>query len=327
MRSIALVLAISIVCLGHAHADPAADAKVHIDRATELHAKGNFGDAAAELELAYTLDPTPDLLFALGQVSVKVNHCGRAILYYKRFLATHPESGPADAASEAIESCKSAAEPEPDHVAAATAAHSAGKLADAQAELVVAYTLDPKPDLLYALGQVYVQRGECPEAIAYYERFVAARTEGSATDQAKQAIASCKANPHGVVASQAPAPLDVPKPPPEQPHDRAPFYKDIVFDALVAGGLACAVFGGIEYKAALGKLDDADHAPTYPEQQALVDDAHGKRNLALAFGAGGVALLGAGVVRFVLHGRGEAAGGVAIVPAARGSFVTWSRRF
>jgi len=326
MRSTPVVLAISIVCLGRAHADPAADAKVHIDRATELHAKGNFGDAAAELELAYTLDPTPDLLFALGQVSVKVNRCGRAILYYKRFLATHPESGPADAATEAIENCKGAAAPEPDHLAAATAAHSAGKLGDAQAELVVAYTLDPKPDILYALGQVHVQRGTCTDAIAYYERFLAARPEGGPADQAKQAIESCKANPHGVVATPTtPPPLDLPKPP--EPRDRAPFYKDIVFDALVGAGIACVVVGGIEYKAALGKLDDADHAATYPQQQALVDDAHGKRTLALAFGAGGVALLGAGVVRFVLHGRAEAAGGVAVVPSARGSFVTWSRRF
>jgi len=325
MRSTGLVIAITIVCLGRAHADPAADAKVHIDRATELHARGNFGDAAAELELAYTLDPTPDVLFALGQVSVKVNRCGRAILYYKRFLGTHPASGPADAATEAIENCKGAAEPEPDHVAAASTAHAAGKLADAQAELVLAYTLDPKPDLLYALGQVHVQRGECTDAIAYYERFLAARPEGGPADQAKQAIETCKANPHGVVATATPAPLDLPKPP--EPHERAPFYKDFVFDALVAGGVACAVLGGIEYKAALGKLDDADHAPTYPEQQALVDDAHSKRTVALALGAGGVALLGAGVVRFVLHGRGEAVGSVAVVPAARGSFVTWSRRF
>jgi len=325
MRSTGLVIAITIVCLGRAHADPAADAKVHIDRATELHARGNFGDAAAELELAYTLDPTPDVLFALGQVSVKVNRCGRAILYYKRFLGTHPASGPADAATEAIENCKGAAEPEPDHVAAASTAHAAGKLADAQSELVLAYTLDPKPDLLYALGQVHVQRGECTDAIVYYERFLAARPEGGPADQAKQAIETCKANPHGVVATATPAPLDLPKPP--EPHERAPFYKDIVFDALVGGGVACAVLGGIEYKAALGKLDDADHAPTYPEQQALVDDAHSKRTVALALGAGGVALLGAGVVRFVLHGRAEAVGSVAVVPAARGSFVTWSRRF
>jgi len=328
MRSIGPVIAMSIVCLaGDAFADPAADAKAHVERATELHSRGNYGDAANELAIAYSLDPAPDMLFALGQLSAKVNHCARAVQYYKRFLASKPEAQAAAAASEAIEACKSAAEssPEPDHVAAATAAHSAGKYDVAEAELIVAYSLDPKPDLLYALGQVHVQRTQCPQAITYYERFLAAQSEGAPAAQAKEAIQKCRTNPEGV-ADAKPAPLDIPSPK-DQGGASEPFYKDIIGDALVGGGIACAALGGFMYTQALGKLDDAEKAPTYPEQQALVDSAHQKRTLALALGGAGVALIGGGVVKYMLHARTERVGAVAIVPTAHGSFVTWSRRF
>jgi tetratricopeptide (TPR) repeat protein len=327
MRAIGPVIAMSIVCLGgDAFADPAADAKVHVERATELHSRGNYGDAAGELAIAYSLDPAPDMLFALGQLAAKTNRCARAIQYYKRFLASKPEAAAAAAANEAIDSCKSAADaaPEPDHVAAATAAHSAGKYADAETELVIAYSLDAKPDLLYALGQVHVQRSQCPQAIAYYERFLAAQSDGAPAEQAKEAIQKCRTNPQGV-AEAKPAPLDLPAPK-DQGRASEPFYKDIIGDALVGGGIACAAAGGFMYMQALAKLDDAEKAPTYPEQQALVDSAHQKRTLALVLGGGGVALIGSGLVKYMLHGR-ESAGSVAIVPTGRGSFVTWSRRF
>ena len=80
------------------------------------------------------------------------------------------------------------------------------------------------------------------------------------------------------------------------------------------------------YLGALGDLDAADTATTYPRHVELVDDARGKRTFAAAFGAGAVALTGVAVWRIVVHGRAETHG-VAIVPRADGGVVTWTAGF
>src|SRR5262245_15273374 len=56
------------------------------------------------------------------------------------------------------------------HVAKATKAHKAGRYEEARAELEAAYALDPKPELLYALGQVQAKLGHCDQALDYYKR-------------------------------------------------------------------------------------------------------------------------------------------------------------
>jgi tetratricopeptide (TPR) repeat protein len=83
-----------------------AQAKKHIDKATDAHQAGKYDVALTELQAAYALDAQPDLLYAIGQVHVKLDQCEDAIASYEKFLATNPPAEPTAAANEAIESCK-----------------------------------------------------------------------------------------------------------------------------------------------------------------------------------------------------------------------------
>jgi len=89
-----------------AGADPKADAKAHIEKATAAHAAGKYDDALKELTLAYALDPQPELLFGIGQVHMKLGDCESATTFYQRFIATKPNPKEASIAQKAITTCK-----------------------------------------------------------------------------------------------------------------------------------------------------------------------------------------------------------------------------
>ncbi len=86
--------------------DPKAEAKRHVDHATELHKGGKFAEALDELKTAYALDPQPQLLYAMGQLLVNLGHCDQAINYYQRFVDSKPSVDLAQIATEAIAVCK-----------------------------------------------------------------------------------------------------------------------------------------------------------------------------------------------------------------------------
>jgi len=218
------------------------------------------------------------------------------------------------------------------HVDKATKAHAAGNFELALNELTLAYTLDPQPMLLYAIGQVHVKLGHCDEAIDFYQRFLASNPGAGPAAEAREAIETCKKEPPAVEPTPPPQPeppkqeAPPPPPPPPPPATTPAFYTDILGDALVGAGLVSAVVGVIEYKSALSDLDTADKQTTYGAHQKYVDDASSARTLSLVFGLGGAALVGAGVAHYMLHDRGESQH-VAIVPGRGGGLVTWSGRF
>jgi len=257
------------------------------------------------------------------------------------------------------------------HVDRAMKAHAAGKFDVALTELRAAYKLDPQPDLLYALGQVYSKLGRCTDANAEFEKFRTAKNKDPQISKiVDDAIAAChptnspfadttageKTEPTTPEASGEPAkvettveqptppPTEEPKPVPvappaatpapvaDEPHPppadtsiagSRPWYRDVVGDALVAGGVVALVGAGIEYSGARSSLDDAENATSLTSYNSLVDDAHSKRTVSVLLGVGGVALIGAGVVRFMLHDRGGETHGVAIVPTSGGGLITW----
>lgn len=89
------------------------EAQKHIAKATEAHQASKFDVALTELEAAFALDPQPDLLYAIGQVHVKLNNCPVAISFYERFLETKPAAEPAAATNEAIHNCRAQLEAQP----------------------------------------------------------------------------------------------------------------------------------------------------------------------------------------------------------------------
>jgi outer membrane biosynthesis protein TonB len=78
------------------------------------------------------------------------------------------------------------------HIAKATKAHEAGKFELALTELQAAYKLDPQPDLLYAIGQVYSKLGKCDEAEDHFKKFKAATKDPQVKKVVDEAIEACK---------------------------------------------------------------------------------------------------------------------------------------
>jgi len=96
------------------------------------------------------------------------------------------------------------------HVAKATKAHKEGRFEEARVELEAAYALDPRPDLLYAIGQVYAKLGKCDEATTFYKHFGAAQHDPKIAKVVDQAIAACK--PASEPTTAPPPPSDKPSP-------------------------------------------------------------------------------------------------------------------
>lgn len=94
-------------------ADPKADAQEHIERARQHFAAGRDREALSELETAYRIDPTPNLLYALGTALSRLGRCEEAAGYYTRFLETKPAERQSAQAREAMAACKPAQTSEP----------------------------------------------------------------------------------------------------------------------------------------------------------------------------------------------------------------------
>jgi len=211
------------------------------------------------------------------------------------------------------------------HIALAMEAHDKNDFERAAQELQAAYAIDPNPDLLYAIGQVYVKLERCPEAIGYYQRYLDTKPPAQATVDTRQAIEICEKQ----APVQEPAPTPPSTPQPVAPAVQArPWYKDPVGGALVATGVVSGVVGLVLYRGALSKLDAAESAPSLAEYEDLVDGARARRTYSVLLIGGGVVLIGAGVARYVLRDSGEGQPSrVGVVPTDRGGLVTWGGSF
>lgn len=221
------------------------------------------------------------------------------------------------------------------HLEKATAAHKAARYEEALTELKIAYTLDPQPALLYAIGQVHVMQGQCDQAITFYERFIAAHPSPEQAAKASQAIETCKklapekpvdpVNP--VIQPQQPVePLIIEKPVTVITTTR-PWYTDVVGDVLVGTGIISGIVGLVFYRGALSTRDEADTVMSYERYDELVADADSKQTLSIVFAASGAALVTAGIISYVVRDRSVESRTVSVVPTSQGGLVTWFARF
>jgi hypothetical protein len=231
------------------------------------------------------------------------------------------------------------------HVEAATALHKHRHWAEALDELNTAYTLDPQPELLYAIAQLHVALGDCPQAITFYERFIASKPAAPREKIARQAIEVCKTNPpppepgpDDARIAPPPAPPPTPVAPPAGPPApitattiAPPWYSDTLGDVLVGAGLVAGVTGALFYRSAQSDLDAANAATTYPDQGRLFDQAKSSRTYAVVAAAGGAGLLTAGILHYVIHDRRREVRPIAsvrIAPApGGGGVVSWAGGF
>jgi len=231
------------------------------------------------------------------------------------------------------------------HMEAAATAYKEGRFDDTLAELNKAYALDPRPELHYSIGQVYVKLDRCEDAILSYESFLASKPSKDRADIANQAIDKCKTQ---IASRPAPTPTPPPEPttsvvdtepPPGMPETQpvAPvkqqddpakpvWWKDKLGLALTGGGAVVTIVGLVLVSNARGKIDSAESADNYGESQGLYDDAQSGQTTGLVVTAIGLAATGVGVWRLVKK-RSEERSGVAIVPTTEGGFVTYSGGF
>jgi len=225
------------------------------------------------------------------------------------------------------------------HRELAATAYKEARYEDVLAELNKAQALDPKPDMNYAIGQVYAKLGRCSEATSSYEQYLASNPRPDRAQIAREAIASCKdkpAPPPTTPEPVEPAPAQlkpvvpqaddpVPPPPVVQVDTSRHWYKDPIGVGLVGGGAVALLVSAITYSSARGDVSAAEQAATYGEQVDLFDKARGKRTISVVFLVAGLAAGGAGTYYYVRRSRDEQ--GVAVVPAHGGGLVTWTTGF
>jgi tetratricopeptide (TPR) repeat protein len=85
-----------------------ARAKRHLTKATQAYQAGRYEEARKEFTLVYSLDPQPQVLFALGQVNVKLGTCEAATTFLRKYLDTKPDEAQTAAANDALAACKAA---------------------------------------------------------------------------------------------------------------------------------------------------------------------------------------------------------------------------
>ena len=210
------------------------------------------------------------------------------------------------------------------HVAKATQAHKERRYDDARVELEAAYALTPKPELLYALGQVNAKLGRCAEAAASYRQFAASQSDPQVPKVVEQAITACTP-----AAPPATAPAAPPATEPAARSEPRPWYHDKLGDGLVLGGVVLGILGILEYGAARSDLDAAEnHASTttLARYHQLVDDARGERMTAIVLIGSGSLLIAAGIAHYVLHDRGTEVR-VGAAPVRGGGVVTYQGSF
>ncbi len=241
------------------------------------------------------------------------------------------------------------------HIDKATKAHKEGKFEVALEELKAAYALDPKPDLLFAIAQVYVKLDKCADAITYYEQFLASTKDAQAKQVVAQAIETCKtklvATEPPVVVTPEPVPEPVKEPIPEPtpapkpveaaptpprevfvqgrstPARRSPWYEDPIGDAFVVGGLTAGVVALVMRSGAQSKADKAATSTSETAYRDQLDRSEGKEKVALILGVTAGVLVTAGVVRYVTRGGKREATRVGVAPVRSGGFVTVLGRF
>ncbi len=226
------------------------------------------------------------------------------------------------------------------HLEAAAAAYKEKRWQVVLDELNKAYALDPKPELHFSIGQVYVKMGRCSDAIVSYEQYIASGPNADNVAMAREAIDACKA---AAIVAPDPGPVDPqpvePTPPPkeEPPPVVTPppvvaepagdrWYQDKVGVSLVGGGAAFVLAGVVTYALARGTLGDAEDAPTYQEQEDLYSSAKTKRTIAVVFTIAGLAAGGAGAYWYWKKRPAEQRG-IAIVPTTDGGLITWTGGF
>jgi tetratricopeptide (TPR) repeat protein len=209
------------------------------------------------------------------------------------------------------------ADPADDHVARGRQLYDRGDFAHARDELLAAYQLEPRPELLFALGQVELNLGRFAQAIDYYQRFIATNPAADQIALAQQAIGAARDR-----LAEKPAPLTPPPKPAAPPRPPPqPRWDSADTGLTVLGGAIMVIGGGLMF---YGHHSAGDHSGTLSQyndrlSSATLDVWGGAAGL-----VAGAAVLGGGLVRWRLH---LVDAEVQPLAAPRATGVTWVQRW
>jgi tetratricopeptide (TPR) repeat protein len=186
------------------------------------------------------------------------------------------------------------------------------KFDEAIKELKKGQRIDPRPEFLYALGQAYRAKGDCAEAIRYYESFLETAPPEQQLEAARRNIERCKEllapvappppKPEEAPPVVAPTPTPIAEPPPLAL--TRPWYRNWAAHALVASGVALLVTGAVVWQTGRHTIDQAWAATTYDgyatrSKDLSAADAMQKAGVGLMAASG--ALFVAGALTYVLY--------------------------
>ena len=182
------------------------------------------------------------------------------------------------------------------HITAAHAAYVRGDYLHARDELLAAYALDPRPALLFALGQAEFNLGHYHAAIDYYERFTATDPAPDQVALAQQAIGAARIKletpPPPPPHHDKPLPPLPPPPPPHREFDRLDRTMTLI------GGIAALGGGGLIVTSVVMSRDSSGTLHSYDRR---VHDAVIVRDVGIASLAGGALVVGAALLRWRFH--------------------------
>jgi tetratricopeptide (TPR) repeat protein len=187
--------------------------------------------------------------------------------------------------------------------------------AGALAKLETAYANSKRADILFGMGRIHVDRGDCVRAIEVYRQFLESKPGPRSTQIVTEKIAECQA----ILARSEPAlePEPEPERAPSTPQTRTierPWYTDVAGDVLVIAGVGALGASAYFANGARADLERAKsggaNGVTLADYTMLRERADDRRSYAfIAAGVGGALLLG-GLVKFAVGDRTE------IVPVA-----------
>jgi len=197
-----------------------------------------------------------------------------------------------------------------DHLARVRELYDRRDFVHARDELLAAYQLEPRPELLFALGQVELNLGRFAQAIDYYERFIATEPAADQVALAQQGIGAARAG-----LAEKPA---APQPPPRPPHRQW----DTADSALAAIGGATLVAGaGLTI---YGSHLAGDHSGRLSAYNDRVSHATISEWVGASCVAAGALAIGGAVLRWRLH---LVDGEIRPIAAPNAAGVTWTGRW
>jgi len=242
-----------------------------------------------------------------------------------------------------------------DHIAKATSYYNIQDWQHALDEYKQAYTLDPKPETLWAIAQTQRLAGDCRGAIMTYRAYQRGASTAGA-NAAQEAINKCTAdlearqkaidaalakplpdqspsNPNNAQpptpVSQPPAPTPAqPAAPPPAPQAPRHWALDPLGDTLFVVGVGGLIAGGVYLT--LGNLDMSGAAdePTSGAFQDATSHARSEQRIGAVASIGGAVFTTLAIWRFSSvashrHAEKQRATGLSVVPRQGGAFATY----